>query len=429
MSDIVDRWVEKLIDLPNIGEMTHTERMLKAFSLEEPDMVPIAPQLDQYQVIHAGYNFFEVWDDVEKATDAVIKTWADLRTDAIWSYYNPAINSDPYIAPAARAGMYDLRDGKSYVVFKEVAPNIDDCIKLFEKKVWREYGLGKLETFGVPHEMQVTEFCRKMGGKITALGGIPTPTCILDIVAGTQNFVRWTVTEKEKTHHLLGLVAERQLEVLDMLTWLVPDRPIFTIIEGGRTFGPRQWDEFGAYDRIVANKAAHMFKYVMLHFCGYNVPYVMDLKTTFPYAAIQYDEPLPQLDWSWAKWTEWVARLGHGKFSPMNAPTCQQVAYRSPEFIENSVKVFIEHTAPHTPPVIMPGCEITAMTPRENVEAMVNAGRKWGKYPECKTRAEQVWTEEEFQASLTKYGAKIPSWSRSWRPVNGKAPWLVPSEA
>ncbi|MCL5957836.1 MAG: hypothetical protein M1358_00715 [Chloroflexi bacterium] len=430
MSDVVDKWVEKLIDVPNIGEMTHAERVEKAFNLEDPDLVPVAPQLDQYQVVHAGYNFFEIWDDYEKATDGVIKTWSELRTDLIWPYYGPEYNLDLYVEPSKRDGLYDLRDGKSYVVFKEIAPNIDDCIRIFEEKPWRKYGTGRLETHGIPHEQQLLEFQRKMGGRIIVAGGIPAPTCVLDIVAGVQNFIRWTVTEpKEKMHYLMGLVTERQLEVLDSLRAMAPERPIFVIYAGGRTFGPKQWDEFGVYDRLVANKAASIFKYVMLHICGNNLPYAMDLATTYPYVAFQYDEPPQQLDWTWAKWTEWVARVAHGKVCAMNSPTCQAAAYRSPEYVKAMVKEFIDHTTPHTTAVVMPGCEITAMTPAENVRAMVDAAREWGKYPECKTRTEQIWTEEEFQVSLAKYGAKIPSWGRSWRPLNGKAPWLAPSTA
>ena len=59
MSEIVDKWVDKLGDLPNIGEMTHTERMMKAFDLQEPDMVPAAPQLDYWQIRYAGYDYRE----------------------------------------------------------------------------------------------------------------------------------------------------------------------------------------------------------------------------------------------------------------------------------------------------------------------------------------------------------------------------------
>ncbi|MCL5957837.1 MAG: hypothetical protein M1358_00720 [Chloroflexi bacterium] len=423
MSDLVDRWVEKLIDTPNIGTMTHSERLEKAFNLEEPDLVPIAPELDFYQIIHGGYDFLEVWSDHEKATNAVLQTWADLRTDLIWPYTDASHFLERFLDPGQRATAFDLRDGKSNIVFKEVAPDLDDCIKIFESKPWAKYGAGRADTHWGPHFQQLLEFQRKMGGKIGVCGGVTTTTNVLDFLGGVQNFIRWTVTEpKEKLHYLMGLVTQERLDALDACRPLAEEVEVWCMFAGGRTFGPRQLEEFGVYDRLVFDKAASIFKYCFFHLCGNNLPYAVDLATTYPFQALQYDEVMQQLGWSWAKWTEWVARVARGKTCAMNAPTCQACAYRTPAEIETMVKEFIDHTTPHTAAVIMPGCVIPSMAPRENVQAMVDAGRKWGKYPECKTRAEQVWTEAEFQESLTRYGAKIPQAAYNWRKSPGGVP-------
>jgi len=90
MSAIVDKWVDKLKDVPNIGNMTHMERMRKAMELEEPDMVPCAPSLDLWQILYAGYDFFQAWESIDVCTDAALKTWADFRTDVIWPYFCPS---------------------------------------------------------------------------------------------------------------------------------------------------------------------------------------------------------------------------------------------------------------------------------------------------------------------------------------------------
>jgi hypothetical protein len=152
---------------------------------------------------------------------------------------------------------------------------------------------------------------------------------------------------------------------------------------------------------------------------------------THGFKAIQYDEPMQQLSrtgWTWGKWCEWVARLYHGKLCAMNAPTCQAALHRTPQEIETMVRDFIEHTTPWTTAVMMPGCELSVFTPVENVRAMIDATRKWGKYPECKTRAAALWTEEDFEASLQKLGiaSKIPDWAYSWKRFNGKMPQRKP---
>jgi hypothetical protein len=137
MSDVVDRWVEQCLNLPNIGEMTHAERMRKAFELEDPDLVPVALEVDEWQIVYAGYDFFETWEDVDKVTDAVLKTWKDLRQDVVWPYFCPSHVLDPFLTPEQRRTGYDLRDGKSYVVFREVTKSLDEIIKIFDGKPWQ----------------------------------------------------------------------------------------------------------------------------------------------------------------------------------------------------------------------------------------------------------------------------------------------------
>jgi hypothetical protein len=134
-----------------------------------------------------------------------------------------------------------------------------------------------------------------------------------------------------------------------------------------------------------------------------------------PYPAIQYDESFKQLNWNWAQWCEWVARLNSGIACVMNAPTTQAAAYKSVEHNRQMVKEFIEHSVPFTTAVIMPGCELSVGTPTENVFAIVEATREFGQYPQCKTAAQPLWTTESFEESVGKYCKDIPDWGLHYR--------------
>ncbi|NPV29872.1 MAG: hypothetical protein HPY58_09535 [Firmicutes bacterium] len=417
MSQVVDKWVEKCINLPQIGEMTHTERMRKAFELEDPDMVPVAIETDEWQIIYAGYDFYETWDDVDKVTDAVLKTWHDLRQDVIWPYFCPSHVLDPLLTPEQRKSCYDLRDGKSYVVFREVTKSLDEMIKVYESKPWQKYGLGRLATHYLPHFDHMLEFQKKMNNTVPTILGIPNPSNLAEWAVGVENFLRWTVSEpKSKVHYYLELVTEYLLGSLEACRPYAEAGIEFICVFGGaRTWGPRQFEEFGIYDRIFAEKCASIFKYPFHHICGHNLPYAMEMLASMPYAGVQYDEPMKQLGWSWAQWCEWVARLNKGIACVMNAPTTQALAYKDAEYNRTMIKEFIEHTTPHTTAVIMPGCEISVGTPLENVKAAIEATRKYGKYPECKTAAEQIWTEESFQESRKKLTKNLPQWALHYR--------------
>jgi hypothetical protein len=417
MSEVVDRWVEKCADLPNIGEMTHMERMHKAFDLEEPDLVPVALEVDEWQLPYAGYDFFETWEDVDKVTDAVLKTWYDLRQDVIWPYFDPSHVLDPYLTTEQRKTAYDLRDGKSYVVFHEVTKDFDEIIKVFEDKPWEKHGLGRLASHYLPHFDQCLEFQHKMGDTVPVVIGLANPSNVAEWTVGVENFLRWTISQpKEKVHYYMELVTDFLLGAAESCRPYAQDGVEFCCVFGGaRTWGPRQFEEFGIYDRIFAEKCADVFKYPFHHICGHNLPLAMQSLATMPYPAIQYDESFKQLNWNWAQWCEWVARLNSGIACVMNAPTTQAAAYKSVEHNRQMVKEFIEHSVPFTTAVIMPGCELSVGTPTENVFAIVEATREFGQYPQCKTAAQPLWTTESFEESVGKYCKDIPDWGLHYR--------------
>jgi uroporphyrinogen-III decarboxylase len=416
MSEIIDRWVEKLKNIPPIGTLTHTERLRRAFALEEPDLVPVVPELELYSILYAGYNFYEVWEDYEKATDAVLRTWVDFRTDGIFAYSDPSTTLDSFLTPEQRKTNYNLRDGKSFVVFKEITHDLDRAIALLEEKPWEKYGRGRATTHFLPHLNQLLEFHEKMEFQVPVILTQGTPSNRAEMLVGVQNFIKWAITDKKKLHRYMELVTDYQIERLNSLKpYAEKGALFFSVVSGARTWGPRQFEEFGIYDTIFNNQAAKMFDYTYHHFCGNNVPYAMARLTAMSTDGVQYDVPMDQLGWNWAKWCEWVARLFHGKLMAMNAPTTQDACYRTPAEIAEIVKSFIDHTTPFTTATIMPGCQLSVATPKENVHALVDAGRKYGVYPECKTRIKPVWTEDEYQESLAKLTPKLPVWAYAWR--------------
>jgi len=67
--------------------------------------------------------------------------------------------------------------------------------------------------------------------------------------------------------------------------------------------------------------------------------------------------------------------------SARHAPATQLACHGTPEEVEQMVKDFIKYTTPYTTAVVMPGCEIDAYAPVENVKTIIAATRKYGKYP------------------------------------------------
>jgi uroporphyrinogen-III decarboxylase len=382
MSEVVDRWVERLKGkLPPVGEMTHWERMAAAFDLKPADLVPVAPELDYWQITYAGYSHQEIYNDVDKTTDACLKTWADLRTDAIWMYVDISHQIENFIPAERRPEHFIHRGAKDYLLFKPLAKTLDEAIALYETRAFEKYiGDSRAVTHYTPHMLQLLEFQEKMDRVVPVIVGIATPSNYAETLVEVQQFVRWTVTEpKEKVRHYLDLALEERLAALDFYAeFAAKNGCAFCCLFGGaRTWGPRQLAELGYADERFVEKATRVFPYVFWHICGHNLPEAMQTLTEWPgIKAVQYDMPYYSQKLTYPEWFESVARLFAGKRCAMNSPTTQLACHGTADEVRHMVRDFIECTTPHTTAVVMPGCEVDSYSPLANVQAMIEVARE-----------------------------------------------------
>jgi len=383
MSAIVDQWVERLKGrLEPVGEMTHWERLAGAFRLERTDFVPVAPELDYWQITHAGYTHQEIYNDVDKTTDACLRTWADLRTDAIWMYVDIAHQIENFIPAEKRPEHFIHRGPKDYLLFKPIAHTLDEAIELYETRAYEKHLAGSRPvTHYTPHMLQLLEFQERMGRVVPVIVGAATPTNYAETIVEVQQFVKWTITEpKAKVHHYLQLCLDERLASLDYYRDFAAKNgcEFFCCFGGARTWGPRQLAEFGDYDRRFVEKAKTIFPHVFWHICGRNLWKAMELLGEWDgLQAVQYDMPYYADDQNWARWCERVAQLYRGRRCAANAPTTQAACHGSRAEVETMVREFIEATLPHTTACVMPGCEVDSFSPVENVRAMVDVARSY----------------------------------------------------
>jgi len=380
MSKIVDEWVSRLKGkLAPVGEMSHWERMAAALRLERTDYVPVAPELDYWQITYAGYSHHEIYNDVDKTTDACIKTWADLRLDAIWMYVDISHQIENFIPPEKRSEHFIHRGEKDYLMFKPIARTLDEAIALYETRAYEKYvNDSRAVTHYTPHMLQLLEFQEKMDRQVPVIVGFATPTNYAETIVEVQNFQRWMITEPEKTRHYLELCLKERLESLEFYRdFAAKNGCQFVCLFGGaRTWGPKHLDQFGYVDRIFAEKVKDVFPYVFWHHCGRNLPRALELIRDMPgVKGIQYDMPYYGQDIEWPQWCGQVAELLKGKSCAMNSPTTQMACHGTADEVRNAVREFIDSTLPHTTACVMPGCEVDSFSPVENVKAMVEAAR------------------------------------------------------
>ena len=378
----VDQWAERLSAVRLIGSMTHWERMEKAFRLEQPDLTPVALESDYWQMIYAGYTFPEIYNDEGKMTDACISTWGDLRMDAIWMYVDLGHEFEPMIPREERKEHFILRGPKDYVMYKPVATTLDDAMRLFQERVWEKYGWGRAGTDPggfVSHCGQLLEFQRRMGNAVPIIVGSASPSNHAEATVEVQRFLKWMVTQpKQKIHDYLRLVLDERLSSLDGYRGFAAEKGCEFFCEwgGARTWGPKQLEEFGEYDEIWMEKAKRIFKFPFWHICGQNLPAAIEwCAKTAQVWAVQYDEPYRPTGMTQTEFWEWTAKKFSGRKCAMNGPTTQQCLHSTPDELRRLVKKYIEITTRSTTAVIMPGCELSAYTPVENVRALIESAR------------------------------------------------------
>jgi uroporphyrinogen-III decarboxylase len=383
MSAIVEQWAQRLKGkLPPVGELTHWERMARAFQRQPTDLVPVAPELDYWQITYAGYTHQEIYHDVDKTTDACLKTWADLRTDAIWMYVDIAHQIENFIPAEQRPQHFIHRGPKDYLLFKPIAHSLDEAIGLYESRAYEKYLEGSRPvTHYTPHMLQLLEFQERMDRVVPVIVGAATPTNYAETIVEVQQFVKWMITEpKAKVHHYLQLCLDERLAALDFYREFAAKNgcAFFCAFGGARTWGPRQLAEFGDYDRRFVEKAATIFPHVLWHICGRNLPQAMQLLAAWDgIQAVQYDMPYYSQQVTWPEWCEQIARLFAGKRCAANAPTTQLCCHGAPAEVETMVKEFLGATLPHTTAIVMPGCEVDSFSPTENVQRMIDAARSY----------------------------------------------------
>jgi len=381
MSRIVDEWVSRLKGkLPPVGEMTHWERMAAAMRLERTDLVPVAPELDYWQITYAGYSHQEIYHDVDKTTDACIRTWADLRTDAIWMYVDISHQIENFIPAERRPHHFIHRGEKDYLMFRPLASTLDEAIAMYERRDYEKYlADSRAVTHYTPHMLQLLEFQEKMDRQVPVIVGLATPTNYAETIVEVQNFQKWMVTEpKEKVRHYLDLCLQERMAALEFYReYAVGHGARFCCLFGGaRTWGPRHLEAFADVDRIFGEAAAKIFEHVFWHHCGRNLPGALQMISDIPgVRGVQYDMPYYGQQVTWPEWFEQAARLFKGRQCAMNAPTTQLACHGTADEVRGMVREFIDATLPHTTACVMPGCEIDSFSPTENVRAMIEAAR------------------------------------------------------
>ncbi|MFB0523026.1 MAG: uroporphyrinogen decarboxylase family protein [Candidatus Bathyarchaeia archaeon] len=357
--------------------MNSRERLLAAFYLEEPDMVPVSTYMSPYWLNWVDVQMY--WS-IAKKSEAIFRTGikkggvflskANLRVmEKSWKEGERIVRLTRIEAPKGTLQSISHSErGISWV--KEPFVKTEEDIE-----TWLSISYKPID----PDPSEYFIWDEKLGEHGFSILSLGDPISGVHGLFSQRGFVLNWMKNRKLMQNLLDIMAER---VMDCLTALL-EKGVRRFWSSGPEhivppfFNPRLFDVAVApYHREMA-KLIHSYGGIMYMHCHGSIRRVLSKFKETGIDALDTIDPPPQGDCEL-----WEAKkvLGDKICLLGNVDSVRVMARGTPEIIEEAVKKCIKDGAPGSGYVLQPTSGTIVDTPIENILAFIKAGRKHGKY-------------------------------------------------
>jgi uroporphyrinogen decarboxylase len=204
------------------------------------------------------------------------------------------------------------------------------------------------------------------------MAGCEGPITAAGSIWGMENLMRNMINDPKSVHHILEIASDSiidflnaQLSVgLEFVTLADPSTSLTCI-------SPEFFNEFAVpyYKKIVKNVNSPIF---MVHICGESLNIIKDLIKIPKIMIISVDE----INMSKAKEV-----IGKKFVILMGNVSTHVMRYGSPLQVEQEVKRVIKEAGERGKLLISSACDLSPGTPPENIYALINSAKRYGKFP------------------------------------------------
>jgi len=342
-------------------EMTGKQRFLATMAGQEADRVPISLLLEPEFVMHSyGEKVSNYYKNIDKCVGAFLNVQRAFPADAI-----DVTTTLPQLGEVFGHPPSYPDDG--YPVLKEpVFNSMEDLAKA------RIRDIGSIPVFQAKFE--VLEQLVGYLGEEVAIGARCTGTFNLAReLVGNERLLTAIVMEPDFVHKIASLACEVMIRLgkeyincgVDFIYY--PDGA-----SSPSWISPDQYEEFAMpYHERFFESIKTMGVKTVYHPCGGEYPILCQVRTIKGIDAYHFSELVDP----------GVSRKIYG---PRKVLWASVNPYRtllrgSPADVKAEVKSVVEKAAQAGNTIIAPGCTLPALTPKENITAMVNAVREFGK--------------------------------------------------
>jgi MtaA/CmuA family methyltransferase len=338
--------------------MTAIERTRAVISGKSPDHLPAQPMLMMFAARNAGMRFIDYTRDGRKMAEAQLKVAEDYGLDCLLTCSDPArevIDIDgegsvdwfPDQGPAINEGRAALTDKSRFSAFNVPDPEAPGRMR------------DRIEAIRIMRQ--------KAGPGMSIVGWVEGPLALAQELRGLGNIMLDFTDDPEFVRGLLDFTAEVAIRYAQAQIEAGAET-IGMSDAAASLIGPSLYRDFlkPRQARVLgAIKARHPEAITRLHMCG-NTTVLFDQMRELPVDIYEIDFPA---DFAAAR-----KSIGAGRTLSGNVSTITDLLEGTPEKVYEACRSC--HEAAGANYIVSAGCEVSPMTPPDNLRAMIRYARE-----------------------------------------------------
>ncbi len=342
-------------------DMTPLERVLRTVRGELPDRVPVIPGVGhQYISAFTRIPLPKLVSDPNKMAEGVLATWRRHGYDAIGAVTYASLGADEMGCKVI------IEDG--HVIFAK-EPAIKNYSDLKNLRIPDPRKDGRM-----PVVLECQRILReKTEGTISVGGGFQGPLSFAAILRGPKDFLLDLIRNpgfcKEVVEFSTEFLMEwgkAQIEVGGVKSLM-----IFEPTASPQVVSPARFEEYSfPYLRRLIAEFKRLGAGVILHICGNTKPILKKMaETGASTLSLESEVNLAE-----------AKRITENKVCVSGNIDSFKLAFSPKEEVFQMAKACVLETSPGGRFILSSSCEVTANTPPENLDALIQAAEEYGKY-------------------------------------------------
>lgn len=342
--------------------MTSLGRSLRAIHHQQPDRVPVIPQVHVWALYNYGSSADECMYDGERYAEVQLEAWRDFGWDGIFvatdsvalahSLGLEVLYTELGAAPGP-VGMLDTLDDADDIEWPDLRETRLNAWITATRILAQEIG------------DQVLIIARADQGAFSLAGQLRgMQDWLLDV--GYSK-------EPEQLHRFLARCNQYILTFADLL--LEAGAHVVTIgdaLASGSMISARTFESYAfPYHRELATELRQRDALFSIHVCG-KTTHVIDQLVDTGAHILEFDEPT-DFDTAWQAAQDRTCLLG-------NVAVSEVLTLGDPDQVIAECQWRLEKVKSKSGYILSSGCAISSNAPAENLHAMVNAAKQYGQY-------------------------------------------------